>query len=184
MLRPDPVPGSAVWKSSATPSRGLLGVTILVLVVSAATILGALGFEHIGGYQPCALCLMQRTPYYVGVPLSAAAALAAFVRAPRVLLVLLFGGFAALMLYGAGLAAYHAGVEWKFWPGPQTCTGTGHVDVGELKDLLAGKLHNIVRCDQPAWIFLGVAMAGWNAVGSLILAGLSAAAALRERAKA
>src|SRR3954470_12816159 len=72
-----------------------------MLILAAATILGALGFEHIGGYLPCHLCLMQRTPYYVGVPVAGLTLLGILLAAPRPLVAALFAIFAALMLYGA-----------------------------------------------------------------------------------
>jgi disulfide bond formation protein DsbB len=73
-------------------------------------------------------------------------------------------------------------VEWKFWPGPQSCTaGATHVSVADLKALLNSATAHVPMCDRPAWVFLGVSMAGWNAVAALILTLLSIAAALRER---
>jgi disulfide bond formation protein DsbB len=155
---------------------------LFALLASAAMLAIAHAFETFGHMAPCELCLKQRVFYWVagGVALGAMIVLR-LPGSPHVrrlscwILALIF-------LTGAGIAMYHAGVEWKFWPGPQTCTGSGTVDVGQLKDLLAGKLHNIVRCDQPAWVFLGLSMAGWNAVASLILAALSVAAARRQEA--
>ncbi len=182
MLRPDPVPGTGVWKSSLAPSAGSLGLALLIVAISAATILGALAFEHLGGYQPCALCLMQRTPYYLGIPLAAAAAFAARMRAPRPLLALLFGLFAALMLYNAGLGAYHSGVEWGFWEGPASCAPS--VGVGSAAEML-DQLQNAhaPSCTEATWRLLGLSFAGWNVVVSATLAGLGgvgAAAAWRR----
>jgi disulfide bond formation protein DsbB len=155
---------------------------LFALLASAAMLAIAHAFETFGHMAPCELCLKQRVVYWVagGVALGAMIVL----RLPGGLYVRRLSCWilALIFLAGAGIAVYHAGVEWKFWPGPQTCTGSGAVDVGQLKDLLAGKLHNIVRCDQPAWVFLGLSMAGWNAVASLILAGLSIAAARRQEA--
>ena len=147
-----------------------LAVTILVL--AAATILGALGFQHIGGYQPCALCLMQRTPYYVGIPLAAAAAVAALLRVPQTVLAILFGLVGALMLYNAGLAAYHAGVEWKLWEGPDLCAPS--VGVASAADML-NQLQNMhaPSCTEAVWRFAGLSFAGWNVLISAFLAGLA-----------
>ena len=55
----------------------------VVFVVSAATIAAAWGFELIGGYVPCALCLQERIPYYVGVPIALVAVFVAFAGGPK-----------------------------------------------------------------------------------------------------
>src|SRR5688500_3687827 len=151
-----------------------LAVTILVL--AAATILGALGFQHIGGYQPCALCLMQRTPYYITIPLAVATAAAAWLGAPRRVTALLFGLVAALMLYGAGLAAYHAGVEWGLWEGPAACAPS--VGVGSAADMLSQlETERPPSCTEAVWRFFGLSFAGWTFLISALLAGLSLSAA-------
>jgi disulfide bond formation protein DsbB len=154
------------------------------LIVSAAMLAIAHAFETFGHMSPCELCLKQRTVYWVAGGLAFAFML--LVRAPggarwRELTCWVLG---LAFLAGFGAAAYHAGVEWKFWPGPQSCTGTGTVSLQSLKDLLNNKVQDFVRCDRPAWIFLGLSMAGWNAVISAGLVALSVSAALRERAKA
>ena len=41
----------------------------LMLFATAGAIISALGFQYIGGYDPCPLCLMQRYAYYAAVPL-------------------------------------------------------------------------------------------------------------------
>src|SRR5262245_30576048 len=97
---------------------------LAVLVVAAATIVGALFFEHGLGYLPCPLCLDQRIPYYVGMPVAAATALAAHFRSRR-LAGLGLALLALIFLISVGLGAYHAGVEWHFWPGPESCAATG-----------------------------------------------------------
>jgi disulfide bond formation protein DsbB len=121
----------------AASARRLVWAASAMFAVSVATILGALGFEHIGGYLPCALCLMQRTPYYIGVPIAAVTLVAVWLNAPRPAVVLLFAVFAALMLYGAGLGAYHSGVEWGIWEGPAACApSVGVSTAAEMLDQL------------------------------------------------
>ena len=145
-------------------------VALVVLLVAAATIAGALASQHVFGLVPCKLCLWQRWPYYVGLPL-AALTIAAPGGAPRRIgLVLL----ALLFLASAGLAAYHAGAEWAFWPGPSDCGG-GVAPVGSVDDLLKGiESTRVVSCTEAAWRFLGLSLAGWNAIVSLGLAALAA----------
>jgi disulfide bond formation protein DsbB len=88
---------------------------------------------------------------------------------PRRLLALLAG---VVVLGGAGVGAYHVGVERGWWQGPSTCTAPapGEMAPGELLDqILATPL---VLCDEVAWSMLGISMAGWNVVLSLGLAWL------------
>jgi len=85
-----------------------------------------------------------------------------------------FGVLVVAFLWNAGLGVYHAGIEWKFWPGPADCSGP----LNELggKGGLLNQLQNIsvVRCDEAAWRFLGLSLAGWNVLVSLLLAAVAA----------
>jgi disulfide bond formation protein DsbB len=146
---------------------------LAVAVIGAATILGAYFFQYVLGLAPCPLCLEQRIPYYVAIPIAVIVAVAAWRRAPRAVVA---GGLAVVMfamLIGTALAVYHAGVEWKWWQGPQDCSGP-------LNPLGSGNLLNdlqsvrVVRCDEAAWRFLGLSLAGYNAIISLALAGVAA----------
>ncbi|MGF7006479.1 disulfide bond formation protein B [Aminobacter sp. BE322] len=163
-------------------SRRSLTATALFLAVAMAVVVGtALGFQHIGGYMPCKLCLEQRTPYYVGVPLMALATLASVMRWPawttRALLVA--GGL--LMTYGLYLAVFHAGVEWAWWQGPTDCAAVaGPVDTGG-KGLL-DVLNDVVppSCNKAALRVLGLSFAGWNVIASAILAVVAFRGAFRR----
>ena len=73
-------------------------LAVTYFLIAGMTILGALGFEHIGGYQPCALCLQERVPYYAGLPLALVAAIVARYPSARTLTVLLFVSMAGLAL--------------------------------------------------------------------------------------
>jgi disulfide bond formation protein DsbB len=138
----------------------------LTLFLAAAVILGALGFEHLGGYAPCPLCLMQRYAYYAAIPLLFIA-MALVTEMPR-LAALLFFAIALAFLANAGLGVYHSGVEWKFWPGPETC-GTVQALPSSASDLLSGLGETrVVRCDEAAWRFAGLSFAGWNVVASML----------------
>jgi disulfide bond formation protein DsbB len=172
MLSPDRVPADATSpRLGAASQRRLLWLALAVLAISAATILGALGFEHIGGYLPCALCLMQRTPYYVGVPVAAAAAVAILLGAPRGLVAVLFGAFALVMLYGGGLAVYHSGVEWGLWAGPASCSpSVGVTSAADMLSQIEGT--HAPSCTDAPWRLLGLSFAGWNVLASALLVAL------------
>lgn len=139
----------------------------LVACVGAATVAGALASEHLYGLVPCKLCLLERQPYYVGVPLALVALLVpARGSWRRVALALL----ALVFLLSAGLGAYHAGAEWGFWPGPSDCGGgaANAADVGGFLRQL--ETVRVVSCTEAAWRLLGISLAGWNAVVSAGLA--------------
>jgi disulfide bond formation protein DsbB len=147
----------------------LVGTALTVAAVGIATILGAYYFEYVLHYQPCPLCLEQRIPYYVGIPLALALALAARYAAPRPVLIAGFAALALAMFIGAGLAAYHAGVEWHLWAGPQECSGDPNFGrSGSLLDQLNTVI--VVRCDEAAWRLFGISLAGYNVAISAALA--------------
>ena len=139
----------------------------LILPISLATIAGAWVFEYYG-YLPCELCLMQRWAYYAAIPLSAVLLAIPSRPAMRLGLIVLCAVWLGSMVFGA----YHAGVEWKWWPGPDTCTGSG-----ALSDGLPDLSKPVVMCDEPAIRIFGLSLAGWNAIISLALAAIAGAGA-------
>ena len=136
---------------------------LLASAGSAALLLGALAFQHLGGLAPCKLCIWQRWPHGAAI-LAGLLALAL----PRLTVLPLLGALAALATSGVGL--YHTGVEQHWWLGPTTCT-SGSVG-GLTADEFYKHLMNapMVRCDDIAWQMFGLSMASWNMVISLALA--------------
>ncbi len=136
-------------------------LTLIATLGSAAVLLGAYGFQHIGGLLPCKMCLWQRWPHAAAILIGVA---------------LLWGGPRVLIWAGALAAAvtsfigfYHAGVEWRWWPGPSSCTGGG-LDLGAMTggDLLSMDAPTgLVLCDEIVWSLFGLSMAGWNGAISL-----------------
>jgi disulfide bond formation protein DsbB len=152
-------------------------------VASAILLAAAHGFEQIGGLEPCALCLRQREVYWAALGLGLAGAVLQRVPGKPWLVRLVCAALAVTFLVGVGVAAYHAGVEWKWWPGPQACAAGGDLGAGVgagIDAMLGGAKVAPPACDKAAWIFLGLSMAGWNALISLVLAGFSIAAAVRR----
>jgi disulfide bond formation protein DsbB len=138
--------------------------------IAAASAL-ALSFAYASQYgfnlQPCALCIYQRVPYSLNFVFGLLALLATL-RYPRLALLLLFAA-GITFLAGAGIAAFHVGVEQGWWKGTAACGGTlpAHATVEELRKAILGR--PVVRCDVPAWSFLGISMAGYNMLLSLFL---------------
>jgi disulfide bond formation protein DsbB len=141
---------------------------MLIGLAMAAVVVTALGFEHIGGYIPCKLCLEQRTPYYLGAPLMLLAALSSHMRWPQCVTRGLLAISGLLMAYGLAIAVYHAGVEWAWWAGPTDCVAAAMSITTDANDLLGDiNATKPPSCDKAAIRILGLSMAGWNVPASL-----------------
>lgn len=162
-----------------------LAPQLFIFVLGLATILGAWGFQILGGYVPCALCLQQRWPYYVGLPLVLVSLLSGWFGGPQWLTrgALTLAGL--VFFYGAYLGLYHAGAEWNFWPGPADCGATGAPTGGDILSQIQDI--RIVSCTEASWRFppeWGLSFAGWNAVISMVLALTAIVTAARKPTRA
>ena len=149
---------------------------LLLLIASLATLLAALGFQYLGGLDPCVLCIYQRWPY-VAIALICTAALFARSITPPVLF-----ASAAVFFIGAGLAAYHVGVEQGWVAGTAACGAPGGSTSGAATiEQLRAQVMNapVTRCDEIAWSLFGISMAGYNLLISIALAAFSCVAGLR-----
>ncbi|MGF1594068.1 MAG: disulfide bond formation protein B [Kiloniellaceae bacterium] len=141
----------------------------------AAACLGALGTalasQYWGGLYPCILCLYQRYAY--GAALAAALlalVLAGSAAARRAFLVLAGLAFAA----GGAIAAFHVGVEQKWWQGTAECHAPSlppNATVEQLREFLLNR--PFAPCDVVPWELFGISMAGFNVLASALLAALS-----------
>jgi len=155
----------------------------IIAVAGALTICGFYFFQYVMHLPPCPLCLEQRQPYYICVPLAALLFIGANYGASSKVMTAGFAVIAAFMLWDCGLAVYHAGVEWKWWQGPIDCSGP--IDkFGAARDIFKNLANiSLVRCDEVSWRFLGLSLAGWNVLVSLGLAAVAAWGALASLAR-
>src|SRR5690606_26452652 len=128
----------------------VIAAAAVFTVVATATIAGARGFELIGGLQPCPLRLQQRWAYYAAIPLRLAAVAAAAGPASLPVARMLLGRAAVVMVAGAGLAVWHAGIEWGWWQGPTACSAAEPL-IGRGRVLPGLDRVQVVRCDEAAW---------------------------------
>ena len=136
---------------------------LIALLLPLALLGGALGSQYFGGLYPCEMCYWQRWPHGAAAVL-AALALTAPAQAQRSRILVLLAAI-AIAVSGA-IGVYHAGVELGIFEGFTTCTTTAKA---ASPDELLKKLMKVplIRCDQVQWSFLGISMAGWNAILSL-----------------
>lgn len=140
------------------------------LFVSGGLLLGALGFQYLGGLAPCALCLDQRYAH------GAALALAVLGLVLRGRIGWTLVGLAGLaMIVSGGIGAFHVGVEQKWWQGPSGCSASSLVGLSPAEAAKRLMATPVVRCDEIAWSLLGISMAGWNAIVSVIAGAVVAA---------
>ncbi len=141
-----------------TPYMTNRNFALLALLLSGGMLLGALGFQYLGGLEPCKLCMIQRFPHVL--ILAGAVDLLLFGHA-RWLGRMVLGALIVLYLISAGLGIYHTGVEQHWWDNAVSCAGGKSFET--LEDMMN---QEIVRCDKPAWSLFGITMAGYNALFS------------------
>lgn len=151
----------------ATKSRPLDKITAgIAFVLGLAAIAGAWGSQLIGGLVPCELCLEQRLAYYWGLPILLLVLLT-WNRLPLTVWYIAMAIVTAIFVWGTFMGGFHAGVEWGFWPGPTACTGVGDpMDFNALSNMNDA---HVIGCDVVQFRFLGISLAGYNA---LISAGI------------
>jgi disulfide bond formation protein DsbB len=135
----------------------------VALLLPSALMAGALGSQLVGGLIPCEMCHWQRWPHYAAIGLAVLAFFVPLAGAQRVLVAL---AALAIMTSGA-IGVFHAGVEYHWWPGITACAvspGSG----GSAQDMLTRVLKApVVACDVPQWAWMGISLAGFNALFSL-----------------
>jgi len=167
----------AVAERSAPGFGPVSAARLLALLLPLALLGGALGSQYLGGLHPCEMCMWQRWPHAVAIVLALLAFSSPAESTPSRALVLL----AALAIAVSGsIGVYHAGVEAKIFEGFTQCTATGKgLSPSELLQEISHA--PLVRCDEVQFRFLGISMAGWNAILSLGGATLIVILTLRGR---
>jgi len=150
---------------------------LIALLLPAALLAGAFGSQYFGGLYPCEMCWWQRYAHMAAL-LAAALAFTAHAGSRRSLTMTLAAAL-AIAVSGA-IGVYHAGVEAKIFEGITTCTALSKA--GSTAELLKQITHApLIRCDQVQFRFLGISMAGWNAIISLSGAALILTLVLKAR---
>ena len=137
----------------------------LALIVPLALLGGAYGFQYVWAHLwPCEMCWWQRYAHFAALPFALAAVLAG----PRLRdggRILVWLAALAILVSGA-IGVWHAGIELKLLPGATQCTAAAS---GSAADMLREVFDRpMVRCDDVQWSWLGISMAGWNAIVSIL----------------
>lgn len=137
---------------------------IVALLVSGGLLAGAHAFQTFGGLAPCVLCLKQREWHWAVVAVAIAALLLRFtpIRRPRLIAFVL----GAVFLGAAYEAFHHVAVE-QHWI---VARCEMDVDATDIQAFDPNATFVAPTCDTPAWTLLGISMAGYNAIISVLAA--------------
>jgi len=171
---PETVAARADFHSSLADGKA---ARLIALVLPLALLGGALASQYLGGLHPCEMCYWQRWPHAAAI-LLAALAFTAPAESPRSRMLTLLAAL-AIAISGA-IGVYHAGVEAKIFEGFTQCTATakGLTPAETLDQIIHAPL---IRCDEVQFRFLGISLAGWNAILSLGGAALIGILSLKGR---
>lgn len=148
------------WLFTPQPNRALVAA-----IVAFVSIAGALFSQYVLGMEPCELCFWQRWPFYLGLPVLALL-LVFWTQLPASARIGLTTLAMLIFIVSIGLATYHAGIEYKLWAGPSSCTGLdAQLSFSDLDNISAAD--QVVPCDVVPFEIFGISMAGFNALGSL-----------------
>lgn len=161
-----------------TPSA----LVFMLGLASGILIAGAWWFETVVKLSPCKLCLEQRQPHYAAMIIGFGSLYAKRLPSAHMLVITGLIALAGLMLWSTGLGAYHAGVEWGIFAGPNDCAGTPAAALPGVKDFISQlNATRVVSCTTAAWRLWGLSLAGWNALASAGLALLAIIGLMRHR---
>ena len=136
---------------------------LAALFLPFALIAGALGSQFIGHLYPCEMCHWQRWPHYAAIGLAALAFVFPEKPLGRILVALAIVG----ILISGGIGVFHAGVEYRWWPGITRCAATmSSTNPAETLEMIMNT--PMIQCDQPQWTFHGISLAGFNAIISIL----------------
>jgi disulfide bond formation protein DsbB len=168
------VSGAMTKQMTEQRPPSLRGIPAIVLLVSIAALAVAFASQHLGGLQPCQLCIWQRWGYAGAIALALIAYLVPLRLRP-------WGAVLAslALLATAGIALFHAGVEYHWWAGLASCTG--NLDTSQSLSALEQQLlaTPVIPCDRAAWSMFGISMAGYDFLYAGALGLLCLAASLR-----
>jgi disulfide bond formation protein DsbB len=133
-----------------------------------ALILGALGFQYIGGVAPCEMCHWQRWPHIAAALIGLV--VAGFVSGKAKELAWLC---VSLVLVSGLIGLYQSGMQWGILPGPSSCSGHRFV--------IGSNMVPDVQCDLVTWQLFGLSLAAYNAIFSFLIAGLGGFALLKAK---
>lgn len=134
---------------------------ILVVLASLTSLIAALISQYVFGLEPCVLCIYQRIPYVFAIGFAILSY--GIFRAHGASSIFFMFCAAVALFIDAGIAGYHAGVEYQWWEGTSECGGNLPSPDATIEELRAAILGApVTKCTEAAWTMFGISMAGYN----------------------
>lgn len=157
---------SSLWNSRFTPSIAL-----------AMALVAALSLQHVFGWLPCPLCIVQRV--------TAIGMLAALVAFGWARTDLARTGLIALAALAAGVGVLAGGAHLYLIYGPQseTCGPGLALTVAQLVDAIPGSqwlLEGAGACGDTRYAIFGLPLPGWSVLAHVIPLALAARLYIRQ----
>jgi disulfide bond formation protein DsbB len=140
-------------------------LAVIAALGAAAALAVAYGSETWQDLVPCALCLVERWPYWAALVLGLLAAIA-----PRGLIQPLLVLAILCLLADAAIAAVHVGVELEWWPSPLPECAAPRIGGTSIAERLAQMPPRPAKpCDEPSYLIDGLplSMAAMNLIFAL-----------------
>ena len=135
----------------------------IVLIFSVFALIAAYFIQYILGHEPCNLCLIERIPYLASIILIS---LILFLNRCEKLASLIVGLF---FIFGAIISFYHFGIEQGFFNESLVCNLGNNNTSSSAQDLLKQLEKQTVSCKNVTFKVLGLSLATFNAIISLII---------------
>ena len=135
----------------------------IIFFISLISILSALFIEHILGYQPCNLCLIQRIPYGLSIILISLNYFQKKNERFIILLLILVFSFSLIISF------YHFGIEQGFFKESAVCGLKNVTEIISKEEILKQLQTKTVSCKDVTFRIFGFSLTTFNIFISLIL---------------
>ena len=142
-------------------------ILISILIISSFIIISAYTIEHGMGYKACKLCIYERLPYIVSIPLIIYMLFFANYK-KEILLILV-----VIFSLGSLLSFYHFGIEQGFFTESFACKHLNLEEVSSKEQLLEElKKNTMVSCKDVSFKIFGLSLAAINTIFSIVLSAI------------
>ena len=134
----------------------------IILIISFTALIFAYFVEHILGYQPCNLCIIERIPY--GVSIILIAIIFIIKKDQKFLTLLLILTF----VFSFTISIYHYGIEQGFFEESTVCNAKNFTENITKEDLLKELSKKTISCKDVTFRFFGFSLTSINVVLSFL----------------